>query len=189
MTSQLDQLKQFSKVVADTGDFGTIQAFKPQDATTNPSLIYAAVKEDQYTHLLDQAVDENRHSSLTGAKLTDKITDRLLILFGTEILKIVPGRVSTETDARLSFDTDALVEKGRTLIKLYEEHGTPRERVLIKIASTWEGIRAAEVLQKEGHPLQPDAAVFDRAGGGVRGSESAVDLAFRRTDLRLVQEA
>lgn len=150
MTSQLDQLKQFSKVVADTGDFGTIQAFKPQDATTNPSLIYAAIKEDQYTHLLDQAVDENRHSSLTGAKLTDKITDRLLILFGTEILKIVPGRVSTETDARLSFDTEGLVEKGRTLIKLYEEHGTPRERVLIKIASTWEGIRAAEVLQKEG---------------------------------------
>ena len=150
MTSQLDQLKKYSKVVADTGDFGTIEAFKPQDATTNPSLIYAAVKEDKYSHLLDQAVDENRNSSLTGAKLSDKITDRLLILFGTEILKIVPGRVSTETDARLSFDTEALVEKGRTLIKLYEEHGTPRERVLIKIAATWEGIRAAEVLQKEG---------------------------------------
>ena len=149
-TSQLDQLKQFSKVVADTGDFGTIQAFKPQDATTNPSLIYAAVKEEKYRYLLDQAVDENRKSSLTGAKLTEKITDRLLTLFGTEILKIVPGRVSTETDARLSFDAEALVAKGRELIKLYEDHGTSRERVLIKIASTWEGIRAAEVLQKEG---------------------------------------
>ncbi len=148
--SQLDQLKQFSKVVADTGDFGTIQAFKPQDATTNPSLIYAAVKEDKYSHLLDQAVKESKGTSLTGAKLTDHITDRLLTLFGTEILKIVPGRVSTETDARLAFDTEALVEKGRTLIKIYEEHGTPRERVLIKIASTWEGIRAAETLQKEG---------------------------------------
>ena len=189
MTSQLDQLKQFSKVVADTGDFGTIQAFKPQDATTNPSLIYAAVKEEKYATLLDQAVDENRHSSLTGAKLTDKITDRLLILFGTEILKIVPGRVSTETDARLSFDTEALVEKGRTLIKLYEEHGTPRERVLIKIASTWEGIRAAEVLQKEGIHCNLTLAVLDRAGGGVCRGEGAADFALRRAHLRLVQEA
>ena len=149
-TSQLDQLKQYSKVVADTGDFGTIQAFKPQDATTNPSLIYAAVKEDKYAHLLDQAVEEHRKSDLSGAKLTEAITDRLLTLFGIEILKIVPGRVSTETDARLSFDTEALIQKGRELIKIYEEHDTPRERVLIKIASTWEGIRAAEQLEKEG---------------------------------------
>ena len=150
-TSQLDQLKKFSKVVADTGDFGTIEAFKPQDATTNPSLIYAAVKEDKYSHLLDQAGQGiPGHVADRSAKLTDHITDRLLTLFGTEILKIVPGRVSTETDARLSFDVEALIEKGRTLIKIYEEHGTPRERVLIKIASTWEGIRAAEVLTKEG---------------------------------------
>ena len=149
-TSQLDQLKQFSKVVADTGDFGTIQAFKPQDATTNPSLIYAAVKEEKYSYLLDQAVKENEKSSLTGAKLTEKITDRLLTLFGMEILKIVPGRVSTETDARLSFDTEACVQKGLDLIKIYEEHGISRDRVLIKIASTWEGIRAAEILQKQG---------------------------------------
>ena len=147
--SQLDQLKQFSKVVADTGDFGTLEAFKPQDATTNPSLIYAAVKEDKYSHLLDQAVKESKGSALTGEKLTDSIMDRLLTLFGTEILKIVPGRVSTETDARIAFDTEALIQKGRDLIKIYEEHDTPRERVLIKIASTWEGIRAAEVLEKE----------------------------------------
>lgn len=148
--NQLDQLKKFTKVVADTGDFVSLKEFAPQDATTNPSLILAATKIERYQSLLDQAVAENRSSSLTGAALIDKITDRLLILFGTEILKIVPGRVSTETDARLSFDADALVAKGRQLIALYEEHGTTRDRVLIKIASTWEGIRAAEVLQKEG---------------------------------------
>jgi transaldolase len=148
--NQLDQLKLFTKVVADSGDFATLKAFAPQDATTNPSLILAATKIERYASLLDQAVKENRGSNLKGAALIDSITDRLLILFGTEILKIVPGRVSTETDARLSFDTDALVKKGRQLIALYEKHGTPRERILIKIASTWEGIRAAEILQKEG---------------------------------------
>jgi transaldolase len=146
----LDQLKQYTKVVADSGDFATLKEFAPQDATTNPSLILAATKIERYGSLLEQAVSENRNSGLTGAALIDRITDRLLILFGTEILKIVPGRVSTETDARLSFDTPALVDKGRQLIALYEKHGTPRERVLIKIASTWEGVRAAEVLQKEG---------------------------------------
>jgi transaldolase len=146
----LDQLKQYTKVVADSGDFATLKEFAPQDATTNPSLILAATKIERYSTLLDQAVSEHKNSSLTGAALIDGITDRLLILFGTEILKIVPGRVSTETDARLSFDADALVKKGRQLIALYEKHGTSRERVLIKIASTYEGIRAAEVLQKEG---------------------------------------
>ena len=150
LMNQLDQLKQFTKVVADSGDFATLKAFAPQDATTNPSLILAATKIERYGSLLEQAVAENRKSDLKGAALIDKITDRLLILFGTEILKIVPGRVSTETDARLSFDTEALVKKGRQLIALYKEHGTPKERVLIKIASTWEGIRAAEILQSEG---------------------------------------
>ena len=146
----LDQLKQYTKVVADSGDFATLKEYAPQDATTNPSLILAATKIERYNSLLEQAVSENKNSGLTGQAQIDRITDRLLILFGTEILKIVPGRVSTETDARLSFDTEALVEKGRQLIALYEKHGTSRERVLIKIASTWEGIRAAEVLQKEG---------------------------------------
>ena len=189
MTSQLDQLKQFSKVVADTGDFGTIKAFTPQDATTNPSLIYAAVKEEKYSHLLDQAVKESKGTSLTGAKLTDHITDRLLTLFGTEILKIVPGRVSTETDARLvAFDTEALVEKGRTLIKIYEEHGTSRERVLIKIASTWEGIRAAEVLQKEG--IHCNLTLLFSTVQAAACAEAKVQLIspFRRPHLRLVQE-
>jgi transaldolase len=148
--NQLDQLKQFTTVVADSGDFGTLKEFAPQDATTNPSLILAATKIERYASLLEQAVKENKGSTLKGPALIDAITDRLLILFGTEILKIVPGRVSTETDARLSFDADALVKKGRQLIALYEKHGTSRDRVLIKIASTWEGIKAAEVLQSEG---------------------------------------
>ena len=107
-------------------------------------------KRKSIRYLLDQAVKENEKSQFTGAKLTEKITDRLLTLFGMEILKIVPGRVSTETDARLSFDTEACVQKGLDLIKIYEEHGVSRDRVLIKIASTWEGIRAAEILQKQG---------------------------------------
>ena len=146
----LDQLKQYTKVVADTGDFASLKEYAPQDATTNPSLILAASKIERYHSLLEQAVAENRKSSLTGAALVDQITDRILILFGTEILKIVPGRVSTETDARLAFYTPALIAKGKQLIALYEKNGTSRDRVLIKIATTWEGVRAAEQLQKEG---------------------------------------
>jgi transaldolase len=146
----LDQLKQYTKVVADTGDFASLKEYAPQDATTNPSLILAASKIERYHSLLEQAVTENRKSSLTGQALIDSISDRILILFGTEILKIVPGRVSTETDARLAFDTPALVAKGKHLIALYEKQGISRDRVLIKIATTWEGVRAAETLQKEG---------------------------------------
>jgi transaldolase len=148
--NQLEQLKQFTRVVADTSDFASIKDFAPQDATTNPSLILAAAGIERYQELLERAVRELRGSPHTGAALLDKITDRVLILFGLEILKIVPGRVSTETDARLAFDHDALVRKGRELIAGYEQAGMPRERVLIKIASTWEGIRAAETLEKEG---------------------------------------
>src|SRR6201994_3022793 len=147
--NQLDHLKQYTTVVADSGDFATLKEFAPQDATTNPSLILAATKIERYGGLLDQAVQENRSGDIKGAKLIEKISDRLLILFGTEILKIVPGRVSTETDARLSFDREGSINKGRQLIALYEQQGIPRERVLIKIASTWEGIKAAEQLRKE----------------------------------------
>ncbi|HVE17313.1 MAG TPA: transaldolase [Chthoniobacterales bacterium] len=149
-TSQLDQLKEFTTVVADTGDFGSIKAFKPQDATTNPSLIYKAVQLEQYKPLLAKAIADNKGSSLSGEDLTKKIIDDLLILFGREILQIVPGRVSTEVDARLSFDTEATIDKARYLIGLYEKQGISRERILIKIASTWEGAKAAEVVQKEG---------------------------------------
>jgi transaldolase len=142
--NQLEQLKQFTTVVADTGDFQSIAAYSPKDATTNPSLILKAVQKDEYRPLLERAVRDHAGES------TAHIIDRVLVAFGQEILKLIPGRVSTETDARLSFDTSASVAKGRELIALYEAAGIPRERVLIKIASTWEGIRAAEVLQREG---------------------------------------
>jgi transaldolase len=147
--TQLDQLKQHTVVVADTGDFEAMKAYKPQDATTNPSLILQASQKDEYRSLVNQAVAEGRASSLAGAARLESVLDRILILFGLEILKIVPGRVSTEVDARLSFDTGATVAKARQLIGMYESAGIPRERILIKIASTWEGIKAAEILQKE----------------------------------------
>jgi transaldolase len=142
--NQLEQLKQYTTIVADTGDFQAMKAFTPRDATTNPSLILKAVQKDEYKPLLEKAVRDN------AGKSVDDITDRLLVAFGLEILNIIPGRVSTETDARLSFDTQATIAKGRALIALYEAAGIARERILIKVASTWEGIRAAEVLEKEG---------------------------------------
>lgn len=148
--NQLEQLKKFTKVVADTGDFESIKDFKPQDATTNPSLILAAAQKENYGHLLDEVLADRKNSGLTGAAQIEDAIDHLLVQFGTEILKIVPGRVSTETDARLSFDVDGTIKKARQLIKLYEDRGVGRERVLIKIASTWEGINAAEQLQREG---------------------------------------
>src|SRR5450432_2760531 len=148
--SQLDQLKKFTKVVADTGDFESIRDFKPQDATTNPSLIYAATQKEQYFHLLDEVLTDRKSSGLSGGAQIEDVIDHLLVQFGCEILGIVPGRVSTETDARLSFDVQGSINKGRQLIKLYEKRGIDRQRVLIKIASTWEGIKAGEVLEKEG---------------------------------------
>jgi transaldolase len=149
-TNQLLSLKQFTTVVADTGDFESIRKFAPQDATTNPSLILKAVLQPEYRTLLDKAIADNKGSSLSGSALMHKVIDDTLILFGLQILQIVPGRVSTEVDARLSFDTLGTLDKARYLISLYEKAGISRERVLIKIASTWEGIRAAEILQKEG---------------------------------------
>jgi transaldolase len=147
--NQLDQLKKHTIVVADTGDFEAMKAYKPQDATTNPSLILAASQKPEYRTLVDQAVAEFKKSKLSGQKQIDAILDRILILFGLEILKIVPGRVSTEVDARLSFDTAGTVAKAHQIIKLYEKAGIDRKRILIKIASTWEGIEAARILQKE----------------------------------------
>ena len=147
--SQLDQLKKFTKVVADTGDFESMRAYQPQDATTNPSLILQAAQKAEYAALVDKAVADNKNSGLSGHALVDDVIDHVLVNFGLEILKIVPGRVSTETDARLSFDTAGSIAKGRELIKLYEDQGISRDRILIKIASTWEGIKAAEILAKE----------------------------------------
>lgn len=144
MTSLLDSLRQYTTVVADTGDFEVMRTLRPTDATTNPSLILKAVQQDAYRPLLAETVQAHR-----GAP-TAELADRLLVAFGTRILGIVPGRVSTEVDARLSFDTRATIERARGLIALYEAAGVARERVLIKIASTWEGIQAARVLQSEG---------------------------------------
>ncbi|HLX69543.1 MAG TPA: transaldolase [Verrucomicrobiae bacterium] len=148
--SQLDQLKKFTKVVADTGDFGTLKEFTPQDATTNPSLIFKAAQMPAYRSVVDEAIADVRKAGASGKALLSQIMDQLLVDFGTEILKIVPGRVSTETDADLAFDTEALINKAHRFIELYKQNGIAKERILVKIASTWEGIRAAEVLQKEG---------------------------------------
>ena len=149
-SNQLEQIKKFTKVVADTADFESMKEDKPQDATTNPSLVYAATQKEQYSHLLDEVLKDRKKSGLSGHDQIEDICDHLLVQFGTDILGIVPGRVSTETDARLSFDVEGSIKKARRLIGLYEERKIPRERVLIKIASTWEGLNAAEQLQKEG---------------------------------------
>lgn len=142
--NQLDQLKQYTTVVADTGNFKQLAQFAPQDATTNPSLILKAVQSPDYAPLLADTVKAHQGEPL------DRIVDHVLVRFGREILKVVPGRVSTEVDARLSFDTAASVARGRHLIALYEDAGIARERVLIKVASTWEGIQAARILEHEG---------------------------------------
>ena len=172
--SQLEQLKKFTVVVADTGDFESMRDFKPQDATTNPSLIYAATQKEKYFHLLDQVLADRKNSGLSGAAQIDDIIENLLVQFGSEMLKIVPGRVSTETDARFSFDTEGSIAKARQLIKLYEAKKIPRERVLIKIASTWEGINAAEQLQKEG--IKCNLTLLFSLPQAVRCAEAKVQL-------------
>ncbi len=146
----LDSLKRYTTVVADTGDIDAIARLKPQDATTNPSLLYQAAQKPQYQHLVDSALAESGKVSGDPAARAEAFTDALYVAFGQEILKHIPGRVSTEVDAGLSFDRDGTVAKARKLIGLYERAGVDRDRVLIKIASTWEGIRAAEQLEKEG---------------------------------------
>ena len=153
MASLLEQLKRYTVVVADTGDIQSIEKFKPRDATTNPSLITAAAAMPAYADVVDQALRWAREKAGAKASREDVVkhaVDRLAVEFGIRILKIVPGRVSTEVDARLSFDTKATIEKAHALIAQYEAAGATRDRVLIKIASTWEGIRAAEVLEREG---------------------------------------
>ena len=146
MTSKLEQLRSMTTVVADTGDMAAISAFKPTDCTTNPTLILKAAQMEGYRHLVDEAILWGRSHN----EVTSRVTDRLAVNFGTELTKIVPGRVSTEVDADLSFDTQGSIAKARALIADYESRGVGRERILIKLAATWEGIRAAEVLQKDG---------------------------------------
>ena len=142
--NQLEQLKQFTTVVADTGNFKQLASFTPRDATTNPSLILKAVQQADYAPLLRETVDSNPHEPL------DSLVDHVLVRFGMEILKMVPGRVSTEVDARLSFDVPATVARARRLISLYNHQGVSNDRVLIKLAATWEGVQAARILEHEG---------------------------------------
>lgn len=150
MTTQLDSLRSMTVVVADTGDIDAIKKYQPQDATTNPSLILSASALPQYVPLIDEAVAYAKAQSADKTQQLIDAEDKLAVNIGLEILKIVPGRISTEVDARLSYDTQATVEKARKLIALYNAAGISNDRILIKIASTWQGIRAAEILEKEG---------------------------------------
>src|SRR3989449_11543802 len=172
--NQLDQLKKFTKIVADTADFESIKEFKPQDATTNPSLVYAATQKPEYAHLLDEVLADRKTSGLSDAAQIEDLCDHVYVQFGCDILEIVPGRVSTETDARLSFDVEGSIRKARQLVKLYEERKIPRERVLIKVASTWEGINAAEQLQKEG--IKCNLTLMFSLPQAVRCAEARVQL-------------
>jgi transaldolase len=172
--NQLEQLKKFTKVVADTADFESMKEFKPQDATTNPSLVYAATQKPEYAHLLEDVIADRKKSGLKGHAQIEDICDHLLVQFGTDILEIVPGRVSTETDARLSYDVEGSINKARRLIKLYEDRKIPRERVLIKIASTWEGLKAAEQLQREG--IRCNLTLLFSLPQAVRAAEAKVQL-------------
>ena len=150
MTNQLDSLRELTVVVADTGDIDAIRQYKPEDATTNPSLILSAAALPQYAALIDEAIAYGKQQSQDKAQQLVDAEDKLAVNIGLEILKLVPGRVSTEVDARLSYDTEATVAKARKLIALYEAAGINKNRILIKIASTWQGIHAAEILEKEG---------------------------------------
>ncbi len=146
----LEQLRKMTVVVADSGDFDTIAQYQPRDTTTNPSLLLKAAQMSGYRHIVDQAISAADSESNDATSHMEAVIDRLFVAFGKEILQIIPGRVSTEVDAGLSFDTEATIAKAHRLIELYEADGIDRERILIKIASTWEGIRAAERLEKEG---------------------------------------
>src|SRR5438309_428090 len=172
--NQLEQIKKITTVVADTADFESIRVFRPQDATTNPSLVYAATQKENYSHFLDEVLTDRRKSGLSGAAQLEDIIDHLLVRFGSAMLEIVPGRVSTETDVRYSFDVEGAIKKARRLIALYNDQGIERERVLIKIASTWEGLMAAEQLQKEG--IKCNMTLLFSLPQAVRAAEAKVQL-------------
>lgn len=148
--SKLDQLRSVTTIVVDTGDIDAIKEYSPTDATTNPSLILLATEQPQYKHLIDEAVSYGKQQASSGADVLSLIMDKLFVNFGVEILQLIPGRVSTEVDAHLSFDIQGSVKKAHELIKLYEDAGIDRKRILIKLASTWEGAKAAQILEKEG---------------------------------------
>ena len=170
----LEQLKMHTKVVADTGDFASMMAYKPIDATTNPSLIYAASMDPKYRTLIDDAILYAKGVTNDKKKQLSLAMDKLAVNFGLKILEIVPGRVSTEVDARLSFDTEATIAKAHELIALYDANGISRERILIKMASTWEGIQAAEILEKEG--IHGNLTLLFSMAQAVRCAEAGVTL-------------
>lgn len=176
MSNSLEQLKATGTVVvSDSGDFESIGVYKPQDATTNPSLILAAAGKPAYAKIIDAAVAEAKTSGKSGNELVEAATDNVLVAFGTEILKIVPGRVSTEVDARLSFDKAATIAKAKQLIKLYADKGISKDRVLIKIASTWEGIQAARELERD-EGIHCNLTLLFGFGQAVACAEAGVTL-------------
>ncbi len=150
MSSKLEQLKKYTVVVADTGEVMSIKKYSPQDCTTNPSLIYKAAQRPEYQSFLDEAVSWAKANTASGTDLVSNCIDKLAVRFGSELTKLVPGYVSTEVDANLSFDRDAMVRKAEKIISLYSDVGVGKERILVKVAATWEGIRAAEILEKRG---------------------------------------
>lgn len=173
--SVLEQLKKVTTVVADTGDFETIAEYKPTDATTNPSLILAASQKTQYAKLIDDAIEYGKAKGSDLESRTEWATDKLLVNFGAEILKIIPGRVSTEVDAKLSFDKEATIKKALRLIELYKEAGISSDRILIKIASTWEGIQAAKTLETE-HGVHCNLTLLFSFAQAVACAEAGVTL-------------
>ena len=191
MASLLEQLRAFTTVVSDTGDFNAIQQFRPQDATTNPSLIAAASEKPEYAPIVDDVLKQVRKDA--GPDASDKQVAAqafkpLEVAFGRKILDIIPGRVSTEVDARLSYDTDKSIAEARAIIALYDKAGISRDRVLIKLASTWEGIRAAEVLEKEGIHCNMTLLFGLHQAIACAEAKATSDLPLRRSHSRLVQE-
>jgi len=174
-TSSLKQLESYSIIVADTGDFQAMAKYHPTDATTNPSLILQASQKSQYDRLIDEAIEYAQSNPCGGVSVVDIAMDRLVVLFGSEILKIVPGRVSTEVDARLSFDTDAMIQKAQRLIHLYSEMGISKERILIKLSSTWEGIQAGKILESE-HGIHCNMTLIFSFPQAVACAEAGVTL-------------
>jgi len=175
MSNTLEEFKKYTTVVADTGDFESIKKFKPQDSTTNPSLILAASKISQYQPLIDDALDYALKHASTLESRTELAMDCLFVNFGIEILKIIPGRVSTEVDARLSFNQDATIKKAISLIALYKEKGFSKDRVLIKVASTWEGIQAAKILERD-HGIHTNLTLLFSFAQAVACAEAGVTL-------------
>lgn len=170
----LEQLKTYTKVVADTGDFESIRRYRPVDSTTNPSLILAAAQNEKYAHLIKDAVKTASNASLSSSRRIRLAMDLIAVNFGLEILKVVPGRVSTEIDARLSFDTRGTIERAREIIGLYESAGVSRKRILVKVAATWEGIKAAEQLEKEG--INCNLTLLFSKAQAIRCAEAGVYL-------------